>query len=75
MKTFDGLSSVASRLQKVWQSWVQAIVNSSELRVWQTVDRQGHCNWHAYDPMTGRRASFGSALEMRSWIEQLYYSR
>lgn len=63
-------------LKKMRQLVVTWIVNSSELKVWQESDFYGRtfC-WHAYDPVTGCSACFGSEEEMRFWIEQFYYRR
>ncbi|WP_335078288.1 hypothetical protein [Nostoc sp.] len=50
------------------------MTSSSDLQVWQESDRRGHIScWHAYDPITGRSACFGSEEEMRIWIDKCYY--
>ncbi|AFZ25485.1 hypothetical protein Cylst_3333 [Cylindrospermum stagnale PCC 7417] len=74
MKIFYTWLLVGSKCQSVWQSLVRLLTTSSELQVWQT-HRGGDTAWHAYDPMTGRSACFGSEAEMRMWIEMQYYSR
>jgi hypothetical protein len=62
-------------LPRIWQSLMNWIESSSELQVWQESDRHGcTCCWHAYDPMTGNHACFGSEEEIRIWIEQRYYT-
>ncbi|MDM9382533.1 hypothetical protein QUB80_17675 [Chlorogloeopsis sp. ULAP01] len=61
--------------QNSWQAIANWIASGSELQVWQESDRYGHpfC-WHAYDPVTGSHACFGSEEEIRMWIEQRYYA-
>ncbi|MBG1267831.1 hypothetical protein [Nostoc sp. WHI] len=60
--------------QKVWQHFIIWMNSGSDLQVWQESDRYGYTScWHAYDPMTGRSACFGSEEEMRIWIDQCYY--
>jgi hypothetical protein len=74
MKTFNNSNDVILPLRKIWQQFVTWLATSSELQVWQESDRQGRTfSWHAYDPITGRSACFGSEEEMRVWIEQYYY--
>ncbi|MBD2409121.1 hypothetical protein FACHB389_29810 [Nostoc calcicola FACHB-389] len=75
MKIIDKWLVLKSKLQNAWQSLVTVITSSSQLQVWETRLGNGDCSWHAYDPMTGRSASFGSETEMRVWIEMQYYSR
>ncbi|MEH2196086.1 MAG: hypothetical protein V7K98_26055 [Nostoc sp.] len=61
-------------LQKYWQHFVIWMASASDLQVWQESDRRGNISsWHAYDPMTGRSACFGSEEEMRIWIDKCYY--
>lgn len=74
MKIFYTWLRFWSKFPKVWQTLVRLLTMSSELQVWQT-HRGGDTAWHAYDPMTGRSACFGSEAEMRMWIEMQYYSR
>ncbi|RUR76011.1 hypothetical protein ACF3DV_26285 [Chlorogloeopsis fritschii PCC 9212] len=61
--------------QNIWQVIANWIASGSELQVWQESDSHGHpfC-WHAYDPVTGNHACFGSEEEIRMWIEQRYYT-
>lgn len=75
MHTFNPWLRLKSQLQTVWQKFVTVMLNSSELQVWQTTLANGDRSWHAYDPMTGRCACFGTETEMRIWIEQQYYNR
>jgi hypothetical protein len=63
----------SSILPTVWQNLMNSLLNGFELQVWQTHLRNGNCSWHAYDPMTGHSACFGSEDDMRVWIEQRYY--
>lgn len=54
---------------------VDGVVRYPEVRVWQRRDRLGHVGWHGYDPTTGDYVCFGTEDEIRSWIEQRYYSK
>lgn len=74
VKNFNTSQPLLPTLKKVWQHFLRWMSSSSELQVWQESDSSGcTCCWHAYDPMTGRSACFGSEEEMRIWIEQCYY--
>ncbi|MDZ8189051.1 MAG: hypothetical protein RMX96_29925 [Nostoc sp. ChiSLP02] len=75
MKIAHGWPLLKSKLQNAWHRLVIAIATSSQLQVWQTQLPNGDCSWHAYDPMTGRSACFGTEIEMRVWIETQYYTR
>lgn len=75
MKIIDQWLLLKSKLQKAWHSLVIVMTTSSQLQVWQTHLANGDCSWHAYDPMTGRSACFGSGADMRTWIETQYYTR
>ncbi|MBE8998170.1 MULTISPECIES: hypothetical protein [unclassified Nostoc] len=66
--------NVLLNLQKYWQHFVIWMASGSDLQVWHESDWRGHISsWHAYDPMTGRSACFGSEEEMRIWIDKCYY--
>ncbi|MBW4636124.1 MAG: hypothetical protein KME30_30870 [Iphinoe sp. HA4291-MV1] len=75
MKTFNFSKEILPKMKKIWQHFVIWLFSSSDLQVWQESDSRGRifC-WHAYDPLTGRSACFGSEEEMRIWIEQCYYN-
>lgn len=74
MKIINFPKQILLLMKNTWQHFLTLLVHSSELQVWQESDRQGRTfSWHAYDPLTGRSACFGSEEEMRIWIEQSYY--
>jgi hypothetical protein len=74
MQIFNFSKEILPKIKNVWQHFVTWLVSSSELQVWQESDRRGRAfSWHAYDPLTGRSACFGSEEEMRIWIERCYY--
>ncbi|KAF3889990.1 MULTISPECIES: hypothetical protein [Nostocales] len=74
MKSMNFNTKILPAIQKTWQQFVTFLMRASELQVWQELDRKGQVfSWHAYDPITGRSACFGSEEEMRLWIEQCYY--
>jgi len=71
MKIAENQASPSLLLQRIGQWFAQVTSRRLELRVWQTRHRdRGY--WHAYDPLTGQAACFGSEAEMRIWIEQRY---
>ncbi|MEH2237982.1 hypothetical protein [Nostoc sp.] len=70
MNKFDFLLT----FQKLWQHFVIWMASGSDLQVWPESDWRGNISsWHAYDPITGRSACFGSEEEMRIWIDKCYY--
>ncbi len=74
MKSINFSKQILPAFEKTWQQFVRYLIRASELQVWQELDRKGQVfSWHAYDPITGRSACFGSEEEMRMWIEQCYY--
>ncbi|MDZ7952083.1 hypothetical protein [Nostoc sp. DedQUE09] len=75
MKIVDQWLLLKSKLQEFWHSLITVMASSSQLQVWQNHLANGDCSWHAYDPMTGRSACFGSEAEMRMWIETQYYTK
>ncbi|MEH2085011.1 MAG: hypothetical protein V7K89_35070 [Nostoc sp.] len=75
MKIVDKWLLLKSKLQKSWYSLITVMASSSQLQVWQNHLANRDCYWHAYDPMTGRSACFGSEAEMRIWIETHYYTK
>lgn len=74
MKIFNCSKQILPNIKNVWQHFITWSVTRSQLQVWQQSDRHGRTlSWHAYDPLTGRSACFGSEEEMRIWIECCYY--
>lgn len=70
MKIYGGLYLA---FHQIWQHFLKALDESSEPKIWQTCDHEGHIYWQAYNPATGRSSSFGSEAEVISWVEQSYY--
>ncbi|KAB8335593.1 hypothetical protein SD80_004640 [Scytonema tolypothrichoides VB-61278] len=74
MKIIKFSKEILPTMKNIWQGVVTWLFSGSELQVWQESDRCGRTfSWHAYDPLTGRSACFGSEEEMRIWIEHCYY--
>ena len=67
-------ASIFLALKRAFQILIQHFNTGNELRVWTTIDRSGKITWHAYDPVSDRRALMHSEDEMRTWIEQRYYN-
>jgi hypothetical protein len=62
-----------SVLNRIWQHLIAIFTKLPELQVKHRSDRFGNTWWEAYDPVTGRSASFGSETDMLAWIEARYY--
>lgn len=73
MKNSQSSFRMVSALKSVWEALLRAIMNRSELQVWQTSDKEGCPHWNAYDPVSDRSISLSTEAEMRMWIEQNYY--
>ncbi|MDX2228791.1 MAG: hypothetical protein NW220_04090 [Leptolyngbyaceae cyanobacterium bins.349] len=71
----SGLSTLITYLSQFWSFLLNLPNYSPDVRVWQRRDRSGHPVWHGYDPINGDYVSFGTEDEIRSWIEQRYYTR
>jgi hypothetical protein len=68
------LNSSSGFLRRIWQSCVQMMTSSYELKVWQKVDRQGRLtSLQVFDPESDRSISFGSEMEFRLWLEKRHY--
>lgn len=60
-------------LQQLWHT-LTTYLNSTEPRVWRTVDQDaGQLVWNAYDPTTNRRGKFSNEQDLRVWLEERYY--
>jgi uncharacterized protein YaeQ len=59
-------------IKQFWQNLTHRLCND-EPQVWRKVDRQGQTiYWNVYDPKSGRTGQFGSEMEVRMWLEDLY---
>lgn len=59
--------------QQVWQFLLNAIVPSSDPKIYQKRDRQGNIYFRVYDPATGSTSVFATEKEVRIWLDQRYY--
>ena len=61
-------------LKTVWR-WVDGyFATANDPKVSTKVDRQGNVvYWQVFDPAIGRTVTFGSELEVRSWLECRYF--
>ncbi|MBD2101416.1 hypothetical protein [Leptolyngbya sp. FACHB-261] len=66
--------SLLSILKSVCQRLLNSLVDQDELKVWEDSDRDGNACWYVYDRRSERHLSFASEAEVRTWIEQRYYS-
>ncbi|MBF2025890.1 MAG: hypothetical protein IGS48_03870 [Oscillatoriales cyanobacterium C42_A2020_001] len=69
------LSTLFTQLNRFWSFLIDMGSRYPDVRVWQRRDRRGDAVWHGYDPTNGDYVSFGTEDEIRSWIEQRYYTR
>lgn len=70
VKSFS--SNVLSLVKTIGHHLLSYLSQGSELRVWQTTDRQGTTWWNVYDPVTQRSVRLISEAEVLTWIEQRY---
>jgi hypothetical protein len=54
----------------ITQNMLQHLLNRAEPQVSARRDRYGNPFYRVYDPQTGRSTIFGSAAEVRWWLEQ-----
>lgn len=64
------ISVFKRRLQQI----IQYLTSGNEVQVWTKTDRYGKITWHAYDPVSDRCVVRESESEMRTWVEERYYS-
>ncbi len=64
--------SITSTFQAYWH-YLTAVLFATEPQVWLSKTRSGQAQWNAYYPANGRLAQFGSATEVRTWLEEQYY--
>lgn len=65
---------LAEKLARLSQNIIRFLTKGSEPKIWQTQTRDGEYFWHIYDPKTGKTEDFISEQEVRTWIDQQYYS-
>lgn len=69
------LTTFTKPLGQVWHAITNLVSHRPDVRVWQRTDRFGQVGWHGYDPISGDYVCYGTEDEIRSWIEQRYYTR
>lgn len=52
------------------QDWM---VSRHEPTIEEKCDRNGHCYWRVYDPITQNYSIFDSENKVRVWLDQRYY--
>jgi hypothetical protein len=67
------LAVLKQAIQDFFQAIASSIASNNEIKVWHKTDGHGNTYWCAYDPKTGQTASFGSEVEVMTWIEDGYY--
>ena len=68
----DRHTSWGQQLSSFWDDLLALLRGDADVRVWQTVDREGDRWWCAYNPQTGQSLYTDSEAEMRMWIEDHY---
>ena len=64
--------TVLSILKSIGNSLLAALTEESQLRVWQTVERDGNICWHVYDSRTEQSIQLASEQEVRVWIDESF---
>jgi hypothetical protein len=62
------------QFKKILSHLSQLFLPTNEPQVRQRVDRSGELIWTIYDPMTKAIMQFASETEVRTWLDQRYYS-
>ncbi|MEL7035173.1 MAG: hypothetical protein AAFO04_06080 [Cyanobacteria bacterium J06592_8] len=65
---------LAEKLVHLSYQMIQFLTTGSEPKIWQTQTQDGEYLWHIYNPKTGKTEDFISEQEVRTWIDQQYYS-
>lgn len=65
---------LAEKLARFSQKMIHFLTKGSEPKIWQTQTKDGEYLWHIYDPKTGKTEDFICEQEVRTWIDQQYYS-
>lgn len=64
----------SNRLKEILSHLLQLVSPSNQPKITQRVDRSGEVIWTVYDPITKNAMQFGSETEVRTWLDQRYYS-
>jgi hypothetical protein len=79
MKAYSIDRSLLATLKRAFvamQHYLEDLASRSpDVQIWQKPDRSGQSGWHGYDPISGDYVCFSSEDEIRSWLEQRYYTR
>lgn len=62
--------SLDLRWKTLLETLMQALLQKSEIKIWQHFDRLGTLYWNAYNPATKRSIYGVSESEIRIWVEQ-----
>ncbi len=54
------------------QRWLTQMTGSTDPRITQTYDSDGHPLWNVYDPVTHTTTALASEQEVRIWLDQRY---
>ncbi|NJR66623.1 MAG: hypothetical protein HC772_17025 [Leptolyngbyaceae cyanobacterium CRU_2_3] len=65
----SGFAAFSAQIKQIWHSWMEAIVQSSELSVDQIMGDDGTLFWRAHDPQTGKTLYAESRSDVVKWIE------
>lgn len=73
MKSNSILTTLRQLAKTLWHRFLNRVKVDTEPHIWKTRSHGSAC-WHAYDPLTGDQADFGSEDDVRIWIEERYYA-
>lgn len=68
------LAQAKRRLSQVGRSLLQYLCGSTEPRITRKFDAEGIPYFAVYDPVSNEHCTFSSEPELRTWLEQRYYS-
>lgn len=63
----------AALIQRWLVTLYHELMDSSDLKAWQTRDRQGNSCWKVRDCYKGKIYSFTTRQELMTWLETHYY--
>lgn len=65
--------TVFSRLLERYITLLQWLIETPQLKVWQTWDEDGNVYWNGCDPITRRSIYQVSESQIRIWLEQRHH--
>jgi hypothetical protein len=70
----SNLEKLVNKFKVIGQCLENLLIRKNEFKIWHGEDRLGHELWKVYDPRTNRQVYLASEEEVRTWIEESFYS-